>query len=270
MENKMVETSFSNTKAQKVARSLSYGDASSSVSLEVTQGNCKVVIISSSGEYGDITLNYTLEDDREGTASIKPLYSTGGAFAEMTDAGGSSEGKRTLATSASGTSHVFIWDTVTDLGIDYKGKATVKIWAYDRDDLIGDYNEAPALPLTIDNAPEAPVISSPTTGFFDKNTTPSIEGNIPNPKAGNSNLHIKIEIGNDENFDSIESTFESVLDQTGWEYYTGAAWVAIPEAGIPIITTPALIGENWKFTLQTESELTEGQKFIRAYAGGVL
>lgn len=265
----MTDTAFSPTKSQKPASSISYSDYSDSVKLEVTNGDCKVRILSTEGEYGDITINYVLEDDREGTASIKPVYYYNNAFLEMTDAGGDSDGKLTLATSEEGTDHVFIWDTVVDLGIDYKGKVQIKIIAYDRDNLIGDIMETVLYNISVDNAPEAPVITSPVDGYFDKNTTPVIVGTIPDPKAGNSNLHFKIEIATEDTFTTIEKTFESVLDQTGWEYYNGAAWVAIPETGVPIVSDPTLIGESFRLTIQTEYKLAEGQKYIRAYAGGI-
>jgi len=255
------------------AQSVTYGDYSSSVNFEVTQGDCKVSITSVTGDYGDITIAYTLEDDRAGTASIKPMWATSesGAYSEMTKGTGG-DAKTTLSTSASGTAHTFVWDTVTDLGIDHKGKVWIKIRAYDRDNHIGDWMESGALPQSIDNAPEAPTITSPSAGYFDKNTTPQIIGTIPDPKAGNSDLHIKIQIATDSAFndDDIEQTYESRLDQTGFEYQDGlSTWTAFPETGIPVSSDPTLIGNSWRYTIQTEFELTESIKYIRAAAGGL-
>lgn len=263
------------------AHQISYGDWSASVNFETTTGDCKAVITSienavggTDDYYQNITINYELENDREGDASIKALYSTGGengAYSEMTEySGGSSEGKNNLTTSDAGTAHVFDWDTVTDLGIDFKGTVWVKIRAYDRPNLIGDIMDSQIISLLVDNAPEAPVITFPTSGWFDKNTTQYVTGTIPDPKSGNSNLHIKIEIAADSSFDSIELTLESAVDQVGWEYYDGAAWNDLPVGGIPVAATPALIGETWKATIQTEDQLTTGQKYVRAAAGGIL
>lgn len=265
------------------AHSLSYGAWSDDNNFEVTNGDCKVTITSilnalgtATDYYNVITFNYVLEDDRTGEiASIKPLYSVGGesgAYSEMTEyTGGSSEGKNNLSTSPTGVTHVFEWDTVTNLGIDFKGSVWIKFRAYDRINLIGDYMESGVTNFIVDNAPEAPVILLPVDNFFDKNTTPQIKGTIPDPKSGNSNLHIKIQVATDSSFDSIELTKESAVDQVGWEYSSdGTTWTDLPVSGIPIVATPALIGKYWRYTIQTEDELTIGAKYIRAAAAGIL
>ena len=111
----MADTSFSSSTPKTPATIVVYGNASTAVALEVTKGNCKVRITESDVEYGDITISYTLENDRADTASLKPLYSTGGAYSEMTKGTGG-DNKTGLTTSAAGTDHTFVWDTVTDLG----------------------------------------------------------------------------------------------------------------------------------------------------------
>lgn len=264
------------------AHQISYGDWSDIINYEHTSGDCKVRINSIVNEsdvatdlYGTLTINYELEDDRNGEiASVKFLYSTSGSagpYVDMDEAvGGSSEGTNNLSTSLTGQDHIFEWNTVTSLGIDYKGNVHVKLRAYDRTNFIGDYMESEILLITIDNAPRKPVITYPTEGWFEKNETPYIKGTIPDPRSGYSNLHIKLDIATDSSFNDIELSLASAIDQTGWEYYDGAAWNDIPVAGIPVAATPALVGKEWKVTLQTEDALTIGQKYIRASCGGIL
>lgn len=264
------------------AHSLSYGNWSETTELEVTNGDIKVNIVSilnalgaSDDLYNVLTITYTLEDDRVGLASLKALYSTTGESGTYTDmveyTGGSSDGTNNLSTSATGVTHTFDFDTVTTLGIDYKGTVWVKLRAYDRTNLIGDIMESGIVSILVDNAPLAPTITAPTDGWFDKNTTPQITGTIPNPKSGNSNLHVKIQVATDSSFDTVELTEESAIDQVGWEYSAdGSSWTDIPVSGIPIVATPSLIGKYWRYTIQTEDELTTGFKFIRASCAGIL
>jgi len=265
------------------AHSISFGELSPVRNYEVTSGNCKVDIVTITNAiggitdlYANITFTYTLHDDRAGLASLKCLYSTtgeSGAYSEMTEyTGGSSDGKNDLTTSAAGTTHTFDWATVTDLGIDFKGTVYVKFRAFDRVDFIGDTMESGIRPILINNAPLAGVIVMPIEDFFDKNTTPQIVGTIPDPKSGNSDLHIKLEIARDEGFTDIELTLESAVDQIGWEYDTSGSggWVDLPVSGIPVSSTPALIGRQWRVTVATDSELTTGQKYLRFSAGGIL
>jgi hypothetical protein len=255
------------TSKTKAAESCTYGSASSTIELDVTQGDCKVELQTAPGGSGDITLTYTLEDDRTGTASIRPYYSTGGisgTYVEMTKGTGGNA-KTNLTTAATPTTFTFVWDTVTDLGIDFKGLAHIKVKAYDRDDWIGDTMESSVLGVNVDNAPAAPTITTPADGLFSKDETPPIVGTIPN------HLHIKIEIATDSTFDTIEQTFESRLDQDGWQYDSdgAGAWLEIPSTGIPIVSDPTLIGNSWRFTVQTEDKLTIGLKYIRAFCGGL-
>ena len=272
----MTETGFSPTTGKaKTPLSVNYSEASSSVIYEVTSGDCKVSLTIVTGTYGDITLTYTLEDDRGGVglgiASIKPQYAStqGGSFSDMTKGTGGNN-KTNLATSATPTTYTFVWNTVADLGIDFKGRRYIKIIAYDRDDYIGDTTSTDIRAIDIDNAPDAPTITYPTSGYFSKDTTPQIIGTIPDMRAGNSDAHIKIEVSSDSNFGTIVKTFESNLDQTGWQYDSdgAGAWLNIPFTGIPIVTDPTLIGNSWRYTVQTEDELELGNKYLRAYCGG--
>jgi len=251
-----------------------YGAYSATRTYNVPQGNCLVSITSIPTEdSGDVTITYDLTDERSGAASVKFKYafSPTGTYYDMTDAGGLSDGKLALTTSPTGTEHTFVWDTLTDLGTDFKGKLYVKLEAYDRNNYIGDYNVDTGSAIVIDNSPEAPTIVTPTDGYFDKNETPQIVGTIPHPKEAYSDLHMKVEIATDEGFGTIERTYESRNDQTGWEYdATGAGgWTPILVTGIPVKTENALVGRQWRLTIQTEDRLSTGKKYIRAVAGGM-
>ena len=266
----MTETAFSETDSITSPVSVVYGDYSDSIAVELTTGDTKVVIGSITGTYGDITITYTLEDDRLGTASVKPMYATSssGAFAEMTESTDpESEGRTGLTTSATGEAHVFIWNTIPDIGAAYKSSVWIKIRAYDRDNFIGDIMESATQTHDVDNAPLSCVISLPTTGYFTKDTQLEIRGTITDTVAGYSDEHIKIQIATDANFDTIEKTFESRIGGGQWDYYDGANWIEIPADGIPVSSTPALIGKSWRFIPDSEEELTTGNKWIRAAIG---
>lgn len=266
----MSETGFSETDSTTSPITVVYGDASTSVAVEIVNGDCKVVINSISGTYGDVTITYSLEDDREGTASVKPQYATtsSGAYADMTESTDpDSEGRTGLTTSATGEGHVFIWNTVADVGMAYKASVWIKIKAYDRDNFIGDIMESAIQTHSIDNAPETGSIVSPVTGYFTKDTQLEIRGEITDPVAGYSNMHIKVQIATDANFETIEKTFESRIGGGQWDYWNSTAWVEIPHDGIPVAGTPALIGNEWRFIPDSEEELTTGNKWIRYFAG---
>jgi len=264
------------------AHSLSYGEWSDTISYELTSGNTKVRITSitnSSGDasdlYGNVTIDYELEDDRANEiSSVKFLYSTtgsGGPYLEMDEyTGGDSEGGNNLSTSLTGQSHTFDFDTVSSLGIDFKGNVYIKLRAYDRINFIGDIMESDIRLITIDNSPRECIITFPTEGYFDKNQTPYITGTIPDPRAGNSNLHVRVDIATDVNFDNIELSLASAIDLTGWEYFDDSTWQPIEVSGIPVVSDPTLIGNNWKITVQSENILTTGVKYLRASCGGIL
>jgi len=85
-------------------------------------------------EAGLVDISYDLADDNGDTSSLSSYeYSLTGAFggeeASMTAATGDSlhEGVSSLAASASGTAHVFVWDTFTDLGLVYDDSVYVRL-----------------------------------------------------------------------------------------------------------------------------------------------
>ena len=125
---------------------------------------------------------------------------------------------------------------------------------------------------SINTAPEAPSLIYPANGDFGKLETTEFIFTIPDPRAGNSKLHFKVELDTVSTFDSSNLvTFESRFDQTGWYYdSTGSGdWVSIPVDGVDIPGVPALIGNQAKFRLQTEDKLTHTFYYWRAVALGV-
>lgn len=266
----MTDTAYSETDSITSPVSVTYGDESSTVIVEITSGDCRVVISSITGTSEDITIVYTLEDDRSGTASVKPMYATSssGAFAEMTESTDpTSEGRTGLTTSPTGEEHTFIWNTIPDIGAAYKSSVWIKIRAYDRDNFIGDTMESATQTHDVDNAPLTCTLSLPTTGYFTKETQLEIRGTITDTVAGYSDEHVKIQIATDANFETIEKTFESRIGGGQWDYYDGANWIEFPADGIPVSSTPALIGKSWRFIPDSEEELTTGTKYIRAFIG---
>lgn len=269
----VTESSFGSTEQGVTAQSVSYGTPSASRQYETTVGNCKVTITDpTSGTKSDqVTFTYTLEDDRAATASIKPEYSlnNGGTWSEATKGTGG-DNKTGLATSASGTSHTFVWNSATDLSLDARVDVLFRIRAYDQDNYLGSVLSSSNVKLTIDNAPAQMTLVSPTDGYFDKNQTPTFIGVVPNPIAGNSKLHFKIEFSDDNTFSSPTS-FESRNDQTAWQYDSNGSgnWTALPAAGLDVPGDPTLIGRQIRFTIQQEDYLTPQIRHWRMTCGGV-
>lgn len=269
------ETSWSPTTTKKTPVEVGYGDFTSSRLLEVIQGNTKVSINSVTSDYGDITIGYALKNEESDVSSIDIKYSTdgGSTWNDMTDAGGSSEGLLSLATSESGTSHTFIWDSATDLGVDFKGDVYIRVTAYDRDNHKGSQMNSTNYKHSVDNRPETPTIISPEDNYFRKDETPTFQFAIPNPKAGNSKLHFRVQLDTEDTFDTSELvTFRSNIDQVGWEYDTdgNGNFAQIPYGGIDIPSDPTLIGNTVKFTIQTDERLSQNKYYWRVAAGGVL
>ncbi len=267
----VTESSFGSTEQGITAVSINYGEPSISRQYETTTGNCKVVITGTSGTSADITINYTLEDDRATTASIKPEYSTngGGTWVEATKGTGG-DNKTGLSTSAAGTAKTFIWASATDLGLDSKQDVLFRIRAYDQDLYLGSYMTSSSQKISVNNAPAQMTLVSPADGYFDKLQTQTFIGVIPNPVGGNSNVHFKIEFADNANFSS-PTAFESKNDQTGWQFdSTGSGnWVAVPIGGVDIPSDPTLIGRQIRFTIQQEDYLTLGTRNWRMYCGGI-
>jgi len=284
----MTETSQTITTSIKTAKTVVYGTASSSVTLEVPQGNVKASITAIvdddgnnhfSGEslVGDVTITYTLTSYESTAASIDIEYGSdySGSFSNCTRQGSEGDAKTPLTASQSGTSHTFVWDTATDLGKYFRGSVYLRIKAYDRVSYNGDFNISQVVSLNILNTPSAPTISQPASGKFDKDQTPEIIFDIPDPIAGYGSLHFKVEMDTDSTFGSSNlKVWESRNTQHRECFYYDSdgvgTYLIVPEAGVDIAGDPTLIGNNIKFILPTEDALSKGTWYIRATAGDVV
>jgi len=284
----MAETPQTVTTSIKTAKTVQYGTASSSITMEIPQGNVKVTltaIVDDDGNnhfaneslIGDVTITYILTSYQSTAASIDIEYSTdySGTYSNCSRQGSEGDAKTPLTVDQGGESHTFVWDTATDLGKYFRGSVYIRIKAFDRVSYNGDYIISSAPLLSINNAPEAPTISSPVSGRFDKNQTPEIIFNIPNPVAGNSNLHFKVEMDLESAFGSSNlKLWESRNSQHRECFYYdtdgNGTFAVIPEAGIDIIGDPTLIGNDVKFLVPAEDALSLGTWYIRVTAGEVI
>lgn len=266
-------TVFSASVIATTTAKIFYGTESDTRELIITRANCLVSISSTSGTYGEITIIYTLTNARATACSIRPYYSTDGGtnFTEATK-GGSGDDKTALTTSASGTSHTFVWNSYTDVGNDYVGDVIFKIRAYDRDNYIGDYIDSSFQNISIMNAPSAPTTSTPSDDSFSKDDTPQFVCTIPsdnNPDNYYSKVHVKLEVDTVDDFNSPDlEVFESRLDQVGWEYQNiDVDWTAVPATGIQL--RPNMAGQYVRFTLPTEDRLQRTTLYYRMTFGGI-
>lgn len=272
-------TAFNLTESQKTGKTLFYGQAATEYTLKITRANCIPRIASTSGTYGDVTITYTLENDRASNCAIAPQYSAdGGSTWTMMSEGTGGDGFDDLSTSAGGATHTFVWRTYTNLGNDYVGDILVKVRAYDQTKKSGayrgDYADSQQLTLAVDNAPSAPTLVTPSDGYFQKDNTVQFIVTIPsnnNPTTtAYTDLHAKIECDIDSGFDSSNLVvFESRLDQSGWEYAaTSGTWLAIPDTGIPI--TSSLVGNQVRYTVDQEDALARTTLYWRCSFGAVV
>ncbi|MCZ6690818.1 MAG: hypothetical protein O7H41_14595 [Planctomycetota bacterium] len=79
---------------------------------------------------GDITVNYTLTDAESDLQDIVVEYDVGGGPVPATEGAGS-DGVTGLTSSPGGTAHVFVWESVTDLGRDFVPNVTITITPMD-------------------------------------------------------------------------------------------------------------------------------------------
>lgn len=266
-------TVFSSSAYATTGVRIFYGTKSESRELTITRANCLVSISSTSGTYGEITITYTLTNARATNCSIRPYYSiNGGSTFSEASKGNSGDEKTALTTSASGTSHTFVWNSYTDVGNDYVGDVIFKVRAYDRDNYIGDYIDSSFVNIHIMNAPSAPTLSTPADDSFSKDDTPQFMCTIPtdnNPDNYYSKVHVKLEVDTVDDFNSPDlKVFESRLDQIGWEYQDiDVVWKAIPSDGIQL--RPNMAGQYVRFTLPTEDRLPRTTLYYRMIFGGI-
>ena len=61
-------------------------------------------------------------------------------------------------------------------------------------------------------------------------------------------MHFEMELDTSSGFNTVDyQDFRSDLDQTGWDYWNGAAWVPVPVGGVPNIYA----GNEARYTVQT-------------------
>lgn len=269
------ETGFTSATAQKTAKTVQYGSFSDSIAFTIEHSNVRVNIsavvdddanawVDGDELVGDLTVTYTLTSDEITTGSIDIEYSFtfDGAYSNCTRKGSEGEATTPLAVSSGGTSHTYVWDTATDLGDHYLGPIYIRIRGFDRAGMGGDFSTSNIIKLSINNAPAAPTLTAPTDGNFGKDTTLELQWAITDPVAGNAFTHFKVEADTDTTFNtSNKKTWESRLSQDRLYFYynDGSNWVAVPDTGIDIASTPALIGNGVKFIIPTEDRLERGK-----------
>ena len=90
-------------------------------------------------------------------------------------------------------------------------------------------------------------------------STPTLAFRMPSAKAA---VHFWIELDTVSTFDSGNyQSFKSHTDQTGWEYWDGAAWQPIPHSGVP----NSYAGNEARYTIQTP--LANGVWYRRVRGG---
>ncbi|MGA1823845.1 MAG: hypothetical protein ACMUIP_04205 [bacterium] len=105
---------------------------------------------------GNISIDYVLTDVESDTCSITVTYSTdsGSTFREASKASGG-EGTTDLAATPNGTSHIFIWDSLKDIGPNKKSTVVIKMIA--KDTASGGYDtDTVSIDNTVIN--EAPIV----------------------------------------------------------------------------------------------------------------
>lgn len=270
------ETGFGGAATERQSRTpkaVVYGANSSETTLQVTDGNTIASLSDPTDGSGDITLSYTLSNYTSQNSSIKVEYSLDGTNWSTATSAGGDDGTTPLTTSLAGTSHTFIWDTVTDLGKSAKTTVDIRVKAYDQVSYNGSISLSEIQNVLVNNSPAAPTIVSPASGTFDKSQTPTFVFTIPDPVEGDADMHFKLEIDTDDGFGGVGlKTFESRNDQVGWEYDSdgAGAWLDIPYGGVPIIADNTLVGNQARYTIQTEDLLSVGVWYWRVIAAEVV
>lgn len=189
---------------------LSYGDYSDSRIREVYQSDIKVMGISipvGSVSYGSpVYVTYTLESDASISATNLAVdYSTdsGENYSSCTadDTDPLHEGISSLTASPTGTQHIFVWDSASDLTTAFQSSTMqIRIRSYGEAAWSG-YLESAI--FEIDMLPGPPTLYSPDTNYFDADTTPDLIWLIP-ADPGSDKIHFGIEISEAIDFSSLE------------------------------------------------------------------
>jgi len=243
-------------------RRLALGPISSALSYEITTGNTLVSGVSVSGTSKTVTVMYTLTNKSSTTSRIaaeyKRSYDAGYSTATKGSGGDAITG---LTTSATGTSHTFMWDTGTDLGTSAVKNITFRITPYDASPTGGDAGEAGTATVTINNLPgqmDAPAESNGYT--WDKDTTPIVIANMKDLILGTKAFFLVYVY---DSTGAVEQICNSAQVLDGWEYeQTTGDWHQITAAGVDeAYLPPTLTGNRVQYTFQTA--LAAGDKTFK-------
>ena len=195
---------------------INYGNYSESRSRQIYQSDIKSISISSptsgSENGAPVYVTYILESDIEASAAtIQVNFSTnsGSTYNLCTPLATDSlhDGITSLTASESGTSHVFVWDSATDLTTAFiSDTVNIQIRATDQNSAVTEY--ATSSIFTVDMLPGAVTLISPADGFFDSDTTPDFIWDIP-ADPGADLIAFCIEIDDSTDFSSINIQHES-------------------------------------------------------------
>ena len=177
---------------------------------------------------GDLTLTYRLFALGQGsapTASVDVEWSkdSGGTWAAITLAP-SSNALTGRTTSAAGTEHTCVWDTIADVGMDFNGPVLVRVRSNDG---VAWYFWRESDVFTVNNAPAQPTLYTPPSGA-EKDTTPLRYGAMPtNPGArvvGDQVLKVEWDVakllGSDAPAETTEYRLRASSVDNGFDYST--------------------------------------------------
>lgn len=106
----------------------------------------------------------------------------------------------------------------------------------------------------------APVWISPADTSTVSDLTPTLEFDMSIIATGAMFFEIQMDTAN--TFDTVNlRVYRSHADQTGWEYWDGAAWQPVPSSGVP----SSMVGNSARFTIPTN--LTQGVWYRRIKGG---
>jgi hypothetical protein len=197
---------------------VNYGDVSASRQLEITPADVKVASISAPAAQarasGEVTVTYVLESDLTVTASLEVQWSTDGSTYSAATMGTGGDGVTGLATSSAGTTHTYIWNSLTDVGSKVEDEVYLRLRANDG---VADSAWTTTSAFTVDNLPLAPALVTPADLWFAKDTTPTCTFTIPTD-PGTDNFHFKINF-TDRATQALTLSRESATAVAGWEYF---------------------------------------------------
>jgi hypothetical protein len=170
-----------------------------------------VSIVTPTGtQSGNVPISYTLRDNESDTCSIQVQYSEdGGLTFHAATQGPGGDGPTNLNSSPTGISHVYVWDSLADIGQTDQSDIRLRMTPFDSREGTSDTTED----FRVDNTQQAPVLSSPDSinngGFV------RVEWTEVNGATG---YHLQESLS--PIFDTIKYEFETPSAYTyGWFYY---------------------------------------------------